>query len=130
MKVILPVTNNDTAKSSIASSFHNTEYVCIYDLIGRTYEYVAAKNFSSSNDLSTEFKRNGIGTIISNQMAPMALKLFAENGFNVYKAQSEGIEENIGFLINNQLELMNFQLAKSMSDCSSSCGTCSSSTCK
>lgn len=125
MKIVIPIIDNDCEVKRIASSFHNSEYVCIYDSTSQSSELVLARNISSSpGNLGNELMKRGIRAVISRQMPLMALGFFAESGLQVFQANGENIEENIRLFNLCQLPLLTAQLAKPTSSCSGSCGSC------
>jgi predicted Fe-Mo cluster-binding NifX family protein len=130
MKIAMPVVDNGNSKLRLATSFHNTRYVCIYGCADQTYEWTTAQSISqNAGDLGKALKLQGIGAIISKQMPPMALGFFVESGLPVFQAKSEDLAENIRLFNNNQLQLLTAESAKSASGCAGSCGSCST-TCK
>ncbi len=129
MKIVIPVTNLPNDQKSIAKSFHNSEYVCIYNEADESMECVLARKISASpGNLGFELKRRGIGAVISPQMPLMALSFFAESGLAVFQAKGEDIQENIRLFTLSQLPLLTARMAKT-SACSGSCGSCSSTSC-
>lgn len=128
MKVIIPVEDNSGAKDKVAEGFHNAKYACIYDCESKTFEWLATSDIAAkAGNLSIELKRKGIQTVISDSMPLMALGLFIESGFKVYKAGSNSVDENIELFLANKLASFSAAFASVDSGCSSSCSTCSSS---
>ncbi len=128
MKVIIPVTNNQDLKEEVAYSFHNSEYVCVFNAEEKTYEWLNTNEISEkTGNLSVELKRKGIYTVISNQMPLMALGLFIESGIKVLKAKSVSLKENIELYLNNKLQPMPFGYSPDYVGCSTSCSSCKSS---
>lgn len=131
MKVILPVIDNGTDKHIVAGSFHNANFVCIYDLETKQYEWSPTKEITESfGNLSVELKRKGIHTVISNYVPMMALRLFVESGLRVFRAKSGKVGDNIKMLMDGQLDSFTFSMAAATGGgCSSSCSSCSSTSC-
>lgn len=126
MKIVIPVTNLPDDQKSIAKSFHNSEYVCIYNDADKSLECLPARKISDNpGNLGFELKRRGIGAVISPQMPLMALNFFAESGLPVFQAKGEDIQENIRLFMLSQLPLLTAQMSKA-SPCSGSCGSCGS----
>jgi predicted Fe-Mo cluster-binding NifX family protein len=126
MKIVMPITDNCSSPKQIANSFHNSNYVCIYNSQDQTFEWELAKKISPSpGNLGRELKRKGIGAVISRQMPLMALGFFAECGLPVFEAQGENIEENIRLFNLCQLQQLTAEMIKKVSACSGSCGSCS-----
>jgi predicted Fe-Mo cluster-binding NifX family protein len=125
MKIVIPVTEKCSSEQRIAESFHNSEYVCIYNNADHSFELILSRNISSNpGNLGTELKHLGVGAVISRQMPLMALGFFAESGLQVFQAKGEDIEENIRLFNLCQLPLLTAQLAKNTSPCNGSCGSC------
>ena len=131
MKVMLPIAEREGGKETVAQGFHNAQYVCIYDYQNKSFEWMPVKKISSNpGDLSKELQRMGISKVISTYLPPMALRIFARSGLDVYRARGTNVEENITFLKHNQLESFTTQAARETWGCESSCGSCSSTSCK
>lgn len=127
MKVIIPVNDNHTDKSSIASGFHNAEYVCIYDCINKTYEWLLTKDITSnSGKLAYTLKSLEISTVISRNMPLMALGVLTDSGLKVLKALGTNLFDNIELFQNNQLEPITAQTSLQISSCGGSCKSCNS----
>jgi predicted Fe-Mo cluster-binding NifX family protein len=125
MKVIIPVIDNKSGKNSIATGFHNTEYVCIYDCISKTYEWMHTKDISStSGKFGQVLKSLEIQIVISQSMPQMALGVFTDNGFKLLKALGTNLYKNIELFQKNQLEPITVQSSLEMSSCCGSCSSC------
>lgn len=128
MNIIIPVINDNDEKYIMAKGFHNTDYVCIYNTLNGSYDWVKTKEISESEDnLSVSLKRKGIYTIITGQIPYLALRLFKESGLVVYKSKSKSVEKNIEFFLND--ELQHFSHQTHFGSTASACGSCSSSSC-
>ena len=131
MKIIIPVRGNKDPKDMIVQGFHNSKIACIYNCVDDTCEWIETNAMGDKDgNLSLTLKSKGIYTIISNHMPLMALGLFVESVFCVYKAKSLRVEENIKLFNMNQLERYSARSDDSTSICSGSCGSCNTSTCK
>lgn len=131
MKIIFPVTENNSSGRSIAQSFHNADMACVYNCTNQTSEWLSTKSIrQKAGDLGEALKQIGIEAVISYQMPLMALGFFTESGLTVYKAESESIEENIRMFAENLLVPLTNANSKSFSSCTSSCNSCSSTTCQ
>lgn len=125
MKIILPVIDDNYEKYSIATGFHNSDYVCIYDNEENSYKWMTTSELSEKpGNLSLELKRKGIFTVISNYMSVMALGLFIESGIKVLKAQSDNLQVNIGLFNTGMLMPFTVESAMGMTSCSGSCSSC------
>lgn len=126
MKVILPTIGFDS--DTLADSFHNAEYTCIYDKENNSSEKLTASSISETPDnMSIVLKQKGIKNVISKSIPPMALKLFVDLGFNVYKAEGDSVEENILLFKEDKLKSFTEIEFAATSSCTSSCSSCSSS---
>ena len=130
MRILMPVTENNTSGRSVARGFHNAELVCLYDSGNESFEWISTEEFClNPGELSKEFQKIGVDAIISYQMPLMALGFFAENGFAVYNTDTTNIDECIQLFASNSLKSMTNEICKSTSSCSSSCSSCSSTSC-
>jgi len=126
MKVILPVIE----KEIVAEGFRNALFMCIYDSRDNSFEWLSTARLNvGDRDLGEEIKLMGVNSVISSNMTPIALQIFARNGIEVFKAKSDIVSENIAFLQNNQLELFTSQIAREIQACNNSCSSCSSKSC-
>lgn len=128
MKIIIPIANTET-KKSIADSFHNTEFACIYNTADHSVEWVATKNMIRNGNLETVLRENEISAVISKNMPLMALGFFTDSGLAVYQAESSNVDENLRMFLDNRLKPMTNATVKISSGCSGSCGSCHT-TCK
>lgn len=125
---MLPIVDKKSGREKVAQGFHNAKEVCIYDSLSNSYEWMRAQEISKNpGDFSNELKRLGIKTVISCYMPPMALRIFARSGLNVYKARGNSVTENVRFFRKKQLEPFTSQATREMWGCSGSCGTCGTS---
>ncbi|MFB6317239.1 NifB/NifX family molybdenum-iron cluster-binding protein [Saccharicrinis sp. FJH54] len=131
MKVIIPVVDADRSRNVLAASFHNAAFAAIYDTESKMMVWIETRSISEDvGNISLGLKRMGIAAVISQQMPPMALGLFVESGISVFKAESDDLQENILCFIDENLELFSSQMAfENSASCSSSCGSCSSTSC-
>lgn len=127
MKVMLPVLIDKKGEIQIAQGFHNTKNICIYDCTEDEYECIPTNNIKNNiGDFSIQLKLNGIDSIISYTMPPLALRLFTTNGLNVFKAEGTSIEENITHFQNSKLNQFAIEETNNPGSCGSSCNSCSS----
>ncbi|QIA09382.1 NifB/NifX family molybdenum-iron cluster-binding protein [Draconibacterium halophilum] len=130
MKVMLPIADKKKGNETVARGFHNASYVCIYDSQSKSMDRMPVKAvFSNPGELGKELQQIGVSTVISGYLPPMALRLFARSGLEVFRARGTNVTENINFFIQNQLESFTTQKARETWGCNSSCGSCSSTTC-
>jgi predicted Fe-Mo cluster-binding NifX family protein len=71
-----------------------------------------------------------ISVIITRQIHPMALKILANKGFNVYKAIGNQLEDNIQLYQNSKLDLYSHEAAMELATiCGGECTSCSTNVC-
>lgn len=128
MKIMIPVINDEAGKYTLAESFHNAEYACIYETDSKNYEWVKTTDLSEkSENLSFELKRKGILSVLINKMSPMALGLFIESGFKVFQAESTDMKENLDLFHQRLLKYYKYAVEDFSDPCAGSCGSCSTS---
>lgn len=128
MKIMIPVIDDKGEKFTLAESFHNAEYACIYESDSKSFEWLRTSDLSEkSENLSIELKRKGILSVLINKMSPMAMGLFIESGFKVFKAESTSLEENVDLFHHKLLEYYSYAAEDINDACSGSCGSCSTS---
>ncbi|SNR67829.1 Predicted Fe-Mo cluster-binding protein, NifX family [Lutibacter agarilyticus] len=128
MNIIIPVTDLEHDKKTLAKGFHNTNYACIYNSLNSSYKWLKTKELSNLEDnLSIALKHQGIYTIITSHMPYLALRLFKESGLTVYKSKGKCLEENIELFLKDELAPFSAQQLFNTSNCSSSCNSCGSS---
>ena len=126
MQVILPVINNNDKRMVLASGFHRTNWICVYDSELGRYEWFDADMLKAhSGNVLGELKTQGIGAVVTSDISFMALALFLENGFKVYKAASPYIEQNVALWAQRKLPLFGLQAAFKSTCNSGKCNTCS-----
>lgn len=132
MKVIIPVVDMERSRNVLAKSFHYSAFASVYDTDSKMMEWIETSSISENvGNISLGLRKMGISAVISQQMPPMALGLFVESGINVFRAESDDLQENILCYIDEDLDLFSSQMAfETTPSCSSSCGSCSSTTCE
>lgn len=130
MKILMPVIYDDSSVETLAFSFHEAKHICMYDLNDSSYVRERLDEFGGSmRSLPGALKQNGVATIISNGIRPLALKIFSHCGVAVYKAHSDDVEENIKMFKNGELSEYSVEASRELLECGGSCGTCSTDTC-
>lgn len=130
MKVLVPVINHSEAKNLLAESFHNAESVCIFDFSNQTYQWVQTKTLRGDyGNLAESLKSMGIDAVVSKSMPLMALGFFTDSELPVYMAVGDDLNENLQLFKSASLIQITNGIAKSFSECSGSCGSCSSTSC-
>lgn len=127
MKIMLPVLNDCEGKMKLAEGFHNAQKVCIYDSKKDIYEWISTKKINANiGEFSVELKQRGIESVISCTMQPVVLRIFSQNGLQVFKAEGNNLEQNIASFQNDKLNSFSTEETKTIMGCGSSCNSCSS----
>jgi len=125
MNIIIPVTDIDKEKSTLAKGFHNTNYACVYNSSNKSYKWLKTKDLSNLEDnLSIALKQEDIYTIITSHMPFLALRLFKDSGLEIYKSKGKCLEENIELFFKNELTIFSGEEVLNSSSCSTACSSC------
>lgn len=126
MKIAIPVIDNKLQRHRIAGGFSVIGYLCIFDTEKQEALWMKTIDLAANmGDLLPALERENISNIITRQIQPMALKVLANRGFNVFKSNGDSLDVNIHFLSKN--ELMPFDMDAAMefaSVCGGECGDC------
>ncbi|MDR3653761.1 MAG: hypothetical protein P4L34_12440 [Paludibacter sp.] len=126
MKIAIPVIDNKLQKDRIAGGFSVIGYLCIYDTDKQEALWMKTIDLASNmGDLLPALERENISNIITRQIQPMALKVLANRGFNVFKSKGDMLDVNIHFFSKN--ELIPFDMDAAMefaSVCGGECNVC------
>ncbi len=126
MKIAIPVIDNKLQRHRIAGGFSVIGYLCIFDTEKQKALWMKTIDLAANmGDLLPALERENISNIITRQIQPMALKVLANRGFNVFKSNGDSLDVNIHFLSKN--ELMPFDMDAAMefaSVCGGECGDC------
>jgi predicted Fe-Mo cluster-binding NifX family protein len=126
MQVIIPVINNSDKKMVLSKGFHSTGSICVYNTESGAYNWFDAEELKAhSGNIAEELLNQGITMVVTNDMSFMALTLFIDNGFTVYKSDGHDLNHNIEMLINDRLPLFGLHNAFRKTCSSSECGSCS-----
>ena len=118
MKIIIPVTDDSQGKNIIATGFHNTNFVCIYDSEEKNYQWLNKNEISvNEGNLCLQLKLRGISTIITSEIELMTLSLFTDVGLKVYKSNAGSVEQNIKLFELDQLNPFSFKSAIGVINC-------------
>ncbi len=130
MKIIFPVVDNFRGRYTISPSFVQSDFICFYDSEKQSFEWMAAKEITlRAGNLSVALKQKGVRGTICTHMSLMALNLFVESGFTVYKGKGTNVKENVDAFINHKLEPFTPLDSLASDACLGSCSSCGS-TCK
>jgi predicted Fe-Mo cluster-binding NifX family protein len=127
MKIIIPVVDNFLGRYTVSPSFMQTDFICFYDSEKQSFEWMATKEISQkAGNLSLALKQRGVSGTICTHMSLMALSLFVESGFTVFKGKGTDVKENIEAFVNRELEPYTARDSFASDACSGSCRSCGS----
>ncbi len=127
MKIIIPIVDLDLQKFVIAESFTATEYVCIYDISSKGYNWCKANEIiKTEGNVTLALKKNNIFSVITNHLQMLAFNLFLESGLKVYKTSGTDLRKNIELFEEGQLPSFTIQHCIAFAGCSNSCSSCTS----
>lgn len=126
MKIAIPVLSTDLQKMSIAASLSVLGCLCIYDTIKNEGRWMKTLDLASNmGELLPALERENVSTIITRQLQPMALKVLANKGFDVFKAAGNRLEENIQLFGLNELVHFDMEAAMQFATiCGGECDDC------
>ena len=113
-------------KMLIAEGFHTTDILCVYEIETGRMEWIDAEELTQySGNLTEELKRRDIRYIITNEMSFMALGLFLDGGFTVWKSRGNDLLYNLTHFKNGELDLFTVNSSFKKSSCvGESCHSC------
>lgn len=124
MQVIIPVKDKVSDKMLVADGFHTTDIMCMYELETGKMEWLdAAELCQYTGNITDELKSRGVSSIITNEMSFMALGLFRDGGFTVWKSKGNDLVNNLELFKQGSLDLFSPNTAFK-SSCSGSCNSC------
>lgn len=131
MKVALPIIDIASNRNVLASGLNANGSICLYDTVSKSGNWIKTTDLASNmGELLPALERLEISVIITIQIHPMALKVLANKGFEVYKAKGNLIEENIEYYQNKKLDLYSYEAAMKLATvCGGECSTCSTDVC-
>jgi len=131
MKILFPIVDGETNKGVMATSFHETKDLCVYDQETLTFQHMTIDELGGSmKNLPNALKELKIGSIISAGIRPLALQILERCGLDVYEPSGTDIKKNIELYTEGYLETYSMQRSRqNLSTCGSSCSSCSSTTC-
>ena len=127
MKVIIPVKNQEASYVKLVGGFHNAREIFLYDVESGVSEWASSESLCEhSGNLSIALRKLGVKDIICEEMSSMALGLFAESGFGIYKAEGDHLSSNIELYLNKELLKMSEAILAGTSCSGGSCSSCGS----
>lgn len=131
MIVALPIIDIASNRNILASGLNVNGSICLYDTDFNSYECMKTLELAENmEELLPALERRDISVIITRQIHPMALKILANKGFEVYKAIGNTLDENITFYQNKKLDLYSHNAAMELATvCGGECTTCATDVC-
>lgn len=131
MKVALPILDLALNRNILANSLNVNGSICLYDIDSKSGSWIKTTDLASNmGELLPALEALAISVIITRQIHPMALKILANKGFDVYKAKGNQLEENIHFYQSRKLDLYSHEAAMELASvCGGECSTCSTDVC-
>jgi predicted Fe-Mo cluster-binding NifX family protein len=132
MKVFIPVVDGQLNRYQIADGFSSSGSVCVYDTDeNEVVWYQSAQEPVGQSTILEELRTSGVVHVITSSMAPMALKVFSDCGFTVFRSIGRDLMANIEFLKMACLPIYGLGDAfGATSGCKSTCSSCPSTVCK
>ena len=131
MKVFIPVIDSSRHRYKIADGFNESGAICIFDTKDNHVTWYESKGTSAGDaEMLEELKSSGVVNLITPTIQPMALKVFSDKGFAVYKSVGDDLMVNLELIKIRCLPL--YGLEESMSNitpCFSDCTSCEPSIC-
>jgi len=131
MKVALPIIDISSNRNILAGGLNVNGSICLYDVDSKSGSWIKTTDLAANmGELLPALEALAISVIITRQIHPMALKILANKGFEVYKAKGNQLEENIQFFQNRKLDLYSHEAAMELATiCGGECTTCSTDVC-
>lgn len=130
MKVLFPVVDSESNKEVLASGFHETKDICIYDSDTLAYQHFNIEEVGSSMRTLPKFLQElDVSSIISTHIRPLALQILERCGLKVYEASGTDVNENIALFQAGSLNLYSMLSSRELLACEGSCTSCSSTSC-
>lgn len=110
MKIAVPI-EVKTLKSNIHNYLGRAPYFLIYSTVTKEYEFLdnraVAEQGGAGIRAAQVIADNGVSAVIANRCGENAEKLFRNAEVFVYEAKEGNAEENINYLKENKLSLLN-----------------------
>ena len=132
MKVVIPVIDKEQNRYTIANGFNEKGCICVYDSVANDIVWYEPSNVAENlANLLPELAKREILQVITTGIKPMALNVFCNSGFTVYRSYGDNLMVNIELF--NKESLPIYEMKVSLEDaaaCGGSCHSCSSPSCK
>jgi len=131
MNIAIPIQDIKTNKNLIASGLNANGSICLYNIDTNIGNWLNTKDLAPNmGELLPALEALAVSVIITRQIHPMALKILANKGFNVYKAIGNQLEDNIQLYQNSKLDLYSHEAAMELATvCGGECTSCSTDVC-
>ncbi len=131
MKVALPIIDISSNRNILAGGLNVNGSICLYDVDSKSGSWIKTTDLAANmGELLPALEALEVSVIITRQIHPMALKILANKGFEVYKAKGNHLKENIQFFQNRRLDLYSHEAAMELATiCGGECSTCSTDVC-
>ena len=128
MKIGIPLSDNQPAlKELLASSFHHTSLLGVYDIDQNTLETINLEQNNATVDFTDLLKEYQIEAVISSGYTMMVLKLFKVLKIATFRSSGEDVAENFESFRNGLLSRYTFvdAMEASKENCDTdACGLC------
>jgi len=131
MKIALPTIDNKTSSNLLAAGLNANGYICLYDTTTEKSHCMKTSDLADNmGELLPALQALNISVIITRQVHPMALRILVNNGFEVYQAIGNNLDENIKLYTNKQLFPYSHEASMELATvCGGECTTCSTDVC-
>lgn len=126
MKIAIPVVDTDKKKNIIAAGLNVLGSLCIYDPDVQTSIWVKILDLAPNMGmLLPALEEKKVLVIISQQVHPIALKVFVKSGFDVFRAIGRDVKTNLQLWESGKLVMFNIESNIDFSEeCGDTCDSC------
>ncbi|TCO07119.1 NifB/NifX family molybdenum-iron cluster-binding protein [Natronoflexus pectinivorans] len=132
MKVFIPVIDSSRSRYTIANGFSDSGSICVFDTKDNHVTwYESTGNPAGYSEMLDELKSNGVFNVIASAVSPMALKVFSDKGFTVYKSVGNDLLVNLELLRIRCLPIYGMEecMSELTPTCFSNCSSCEPAIC-
>jgi hypothetical protein len=126
MRVAIPVKNLDTGRNNIADTLDANGNICLYDNDTTEIHWLKVRDLAANlGDLLPALESRSVTEILSVNMHPMALKVFVNRGFQVYRTQGSNLRYNLSLWKAERLPKFDMhELMSKSQGCGGTCDSC------
>lgn len=126
MKIAFPTIDTDKNRNILANSLNVNGCICLYDCEHNDGKWMKTMDLAANmGDLLPELIRRNVNVIVTGQIHPMALKVLVNKGFEVLRAESELLDENLRFYNEKRLVPYSYDNAMALASvCGGECNGC------